>query len=335
MSSSDSHYLALYWGRRGGGESLFDLVLEMCEFSNIAALHSRRPTYLNADGARSPISFLHFRKWISARRNLLNEAVAADVKTVLIVMSSPWDLFLGRQLIKRGIRVVRIIHDATPHPGEVFPPKFWIKWLIGDSSRVITLSQYVSDQIALNYKDVRTPVCATVFPLPSTKIKQEIPATKSTKILLIGRGKKYQGQELLEVAWELVKIPEAQLVIAGAGFTCNKALVGVKYKNQWMTYKELEDEIASSKFVVLPYLEASQSGTIPICNSLGVPVVITPVGGLVEQINHGKNGIIATEVTAKALAEAIEAAWIFDWKTNYLPPQFSQKRFLQDCFFLE
>jgi glycosyltransferase involved in cell wall biosynthesis len=59
---------------------------------------------------------------------------------------------------------------------------------------------------------------------------------------------------------------------------------------------------------------------------------VTPVGGLVEQINHGKNGIVAREVAAKALAEAIEAAWIFDWQTNYLAPHFSQEKFLQDCF---
>ena len=66
-------------------------------------------------------------------------------------MPSPWDLFLGKRLMNRGIRVVRIIHDATPHPGEVFPPKFWIKWLIRDCSNLITLSQYVSDQLNLNY----------------------------------------------------------------------------------------------------------------------------------------------------------------------------------------
>lgn len=332
MALTENRYLALYWGRRGGGETLFDQVLEMCESLDIVVLKSKRPTRLDATGQSSPITFLHFHKWITARRKLINEAVKADVKTVLIVMASPWDLFLGRRLINRGIEVVRIIHDATPHPGEVFPPKIWIKLLIRDSSRVITLSHYVSNQINLKYGTSPTLLCATAFPIP--KVKRNVEITQSSKILLIGRGKKYQGQDLLEEAWKLVNIPNAKLVIAGEGFTKNEAFSGVKYKCEWMTHQELEDEIATSKFVVLPYLEASQSGTIPICNALGVPVVVTPVGGLVEQINHGKNGIIAIEVTAKALAEAIEAAWIFDWKTNYLSPQFSQEKFLQDCFLL-
>jgi hypothetical protein len=147
MGSPENRNLAMYWGRRGGGESLFSQVLEMCESTNFSVLQSKRPTYVKQDGSSSSISFLHFTKWILARRQLLDVTETARVRTVLIVMSSPWDLFLGKRLINRGVEVVRIIHDATPHPGEKFPPRFWIKWLIRDSSRVITLSQYVSDQI--------------------------------------------------------------------------------------------------------------------------------------------------------------------------------------------
>ena len=332
MTISENHSLALYWGRRGGGESLFDQILEMCESNKIQVLRSKRPTVLNADGSISPVSFFHFSKWISARRNLVIEAVDANVKTVLIVMSSPWDLFLGNRLMNHGIEVVRIIHDATPHPGEVFPPKFWIKWLIRDSSHLITFSKYVSEQINLNYGINPTPTRTTTFPIPRRKMNKA--TNQSKKILLVGRGKKYQGQELLEDAWKLLKLTGAELVIAGEGFKPNKTLAEVKYKNHWMTHQELENEIALSKFVVLPYLEASQSGIIPICQALGVPVVVTPVGGLVEQVNHLENGIIATEVSAKALAEAIQAAWIFDWKTKYSRKEFSEKKFLKDCFFL-
>lgn len=290
---------------------------------------------MKLNGSISPISFLHFTKWILARRQLFDITETASVRTVLIVMSSPWDLFLGKRLMKRGVEVVRIIHDATPHPGEMFPPRIWIKWLIRDSSRVVTLSQYVSNQIGINYGVSQTPVCVTPFPIPHIEIKRKISPSESNKILLIGRGKKYQGQALLEEAWKLVKIPSAQLVIAGEGFRQNQTLLGATYKSKWMTNQELVDEIATSKLVVLPYLEASQSGTIPICNALGVPVVITPVGGLVEQVKHRENGVISTEVSAKALAVAIETAWHFEWNTNYSSTEFSRERFLRDCFLLK
>jgi len=335
MGSHKNRYLALYWGRRGGGEFLLSQVLEMCESTKISVLESKGPTYVKLNGSISLISFLYFTRWILARRQLLDITKTASVRTVLIVMSSPWDLFLGKRLINRGVEVVRIIHDATPHPGEMFPPRFWIKWLVRDSSRVITLSQYVSDQIGINYGVSQAPVRVTPFPIPYIERKDKILPSDSNKILLIGRGKKYQGQELLEETWKLVKIPSAQLVVAGEGFRQNQTLLGVTYKSKWMTNQELIDEIVTSKLVVLPYLEASQSGTIPICNALGVPVVITPVGGLVEQVRHGENGVISTEVSANALAVAIETAWHHKWNINYSTTQFSHEKFLRDCFSLK
>lgn len=194
MGSPKNRYLALHWGRRGGGESLFSQILAMCESTNFSVLQSKRPTYVKLNGSISPISFLHFTKWILARRQLFDITETASVRTVLIVMSSPWDLFLGKRLMNRGVEVVRIIHDATPHPGEMFPPRIWIKWLIRDSSRVVTLSQFVSNQIGINYGVSQTPVCVTPFPIPHIEIKRKISPSESNKILLIGRGKKYQGQ---------------------------------------------------------------------------------------------------------------------------------------------
>ena len=334
MESPESRYLALYWGRRGGSEPLFDQIIEMCNSSQISVLKSRRPTIRLANGSSAPISLFYFTKWFTARRSLVKKAVDANVKTVLIVMASPWDLFLGKHLIEHGIEVVRIIHDATPHPGEVFPPKFWIRWLICDSSRIITFSQFVADQLILNYGTNFKRIRVSAFPIPKAGMNLKGNVHESNKILLIGRGKKYQGQKLLEDAWKLVKISEAELIIAGEGFNQSEPISGITYKNKWMSHQEFENEIASSRLVIFPYLEASQSGTIPICNALGVPVIVTPVGGLVEQVSQGKNGVIAKEVSAMALAEAIEAAWVFDWKTNYLSTEFSVEKFIQDCFLL-
>jgi glycosyltransferase involved in cell wall biosynthesis len=72
--------------------------------------------------------------------------------------------------------------------------------------------------------------------------------------------------------------------------------------------------IRSSKLVVLPYIEASQSGVIAIAHSLSTPVVVTPVGGLIDQISVGKNGLIARNIAPESLAEAIEEALMIDWK---------------------
>ena len=57
--------------------------------------------------------------------------------------------------------------------------------------------------------------------------------------------------------------------------------------------------------MVLPYLEASQSGVIPAAFAAGRPVVVTPVDGLVEQVRDGVNGVVAGAATAEALADAL------------------------------
>jgi len=57
---------------------------------------------------------------------------------------------------------------------------------------------------------------------------------------------------------------------------------------------------------VLPYQEASQSGVLPIARHLGLPSLVTPVGGLLEQVEGGKSGFVADDSSAHGLAAAIK-----------------------------
>lgn len=58
--------------------------------------------------------------------------------------------------------------------------------------------------------------------------------------------------------------------------------------------------------MVLPYVEASQSGVVEAAFAAALPSVVTPVGGLAEQIENGVTGLVAGAVDATALADAIE-----------------------------
>jgi glycosyltransferase involved in cell wall biosynthesis len=230
-------------------------------------------------------------------------------------MASPWDMMLGKNLMKSRVDVVRIIHDGTPHPGEWFPTKFWIRWLTRDCSRIFTLSAFVADQLVRFYSVDRKKITVTQFPRPAIdleKIVEKVPQVKK-RVLLIGRGKKYQGQELLEKAWGLIPQEDIELVIAGKGFKPNHILKNVVYKNWWMSNSELIREIKHSDLVVLPYAEASQSGTIPICKELGIPVLVTPVGGLPEQVVMNETGIISESTSASHVAMSILDALARDW----------------------
>jgi glycosyltransferase involved in cell wall biosynthesis len=308
MNSAQAKHIVVYWGRRGGGLDLYNLFVEECKDRRIPITTSARPVVGRPDRETSMVSFFNAKAWLMARKSLLRQAEGEGIKSAIFIMSSPWDIFLGRRLENIGVHVVRIIHDANPHPGEKFPPKFWIRLLTKDCSRIVTLSNYVANQLTTNYGVIPDKVTVCSFPKPriaSTYVKN---GSSSKKILLIGRGKRYQGQNLLEQAWNLLDKSDKKLVIAGKGFKPNSKHLDIEYKNWWMTGEELLSEIASSDLVVFPYTEASQSGTIPICIELGVPVLVTPVGGLAEQIAKEKNGIVAANLSPLGFANAIETA---------------------------
>ncbi len=57
--------------------------------------------------------------------------------------------------------------------------------------------------------------------------------------------------------------------------------------------------------VVLPNIEASQSGVAATALGHGVPVIATPAGGIVEQIRDGETGLLAESISAEALAASM------------------------------
>ncbi len=315
MEENPKSLAILYWGRRGGGLELFNQLVRDAKLENLHVFDSSRPLINQNSHPARQVSSLNVYRWLTARRSFKSQIVQQNVKTVLIVMASPWDMMLGKNLMKSRVDVVRIIHDGTPHPGEWFPTKFWIKWLTRDCSRIFTLSAFVADQLVRFYSVDRKKITVTQFPRPAIdleKIVEKKPQVKK-RVLLIGRGKKYQGQELLEKAWDSIDQENIELVIAGKGFKPNHKLKNVVYKNWWMSNLELVSEIKNSDLVVFPYVEASQSGTIPICKELGIPVLVTPVGGLPEQVVMNETGIISESISASHIAMSILDALARDW----------------------
>jgi len=60
-----------------------------------------------------------------------------------------------------------------------------------------------------------------------------------------------------------------------------------------------------SSVVVLPYIDASQSGVVPIAYSFSRPVVATTVGGLPSVVEDGVTGLLVPPRDERALADAL------------------------------
>ena len=139
------------------------------------------------------------------------------------------------------------------------------------------------------------------------------PSDDRPTILFFGRIWEYKGLEYLIRAEPVITahVPDAKIVVAGEGedFARYRALMA--HPERFVVYNErVTDERRNELFrqaslVVLPYVDASQSGVIPIAYSFMKPVVATTVGGLPEMVDDGRTGYLVPPRDEGALADAI------------------------------
>ena len=132
------------------------------------------------------------------------------------------------------------------------------------------------------------------------------------RLLMAGRLKRYKGLGLLADALKLIGgTPPLSVRVVGAAqdeseIAALAALPNVALDLGWKSDRDLIAHLDWADIAALPYVEASQSGIAPMSFKRGRPVVATPVGGLPEQVRHGKTGLLTENVSAPALAAAIK-----------------------------
>lgn len=209
------------------------------------------------------------------------------------------------------------VHDAVSHPGDRFWGSNWIiRQQVLHADRLIALTEHVKREIVSRYEFAGTkidviPHGAFHYNEVATRPRQA-PSGRPWRLLFYGRIKKYKGLDLLLSAFrELRSVRgDLELLIVGSGDVSPyksfaDGLPGIKFDIRWVPEDEVAKVIAMGDVLVAPYTEASQSGSVAVAFGSGVPVVATPVGGLVEQIGHLNNGVLSEEVSAAGFAKAI------------------------------
>jgi len=217
--------------------------------------------------------------------------------------------------VARPPSAVAIVHNAKPH--ERMPlARSLFRWVIGRCVGVVVHSEDAVQQVMgqvdqLDVQVVEHPPNLVVCRCP-------FPSRPPLRLLFLGFVREYKGVDLaieavaigrdtglnlrLTVAgefWESVSVYESVLTRLGVE-DC------VELRPGYVEDTEVDRLLSQHHIVVLPYRTATASGVVPLALSAGRPVVTTPVGGLPEIIRNGENGAVATEVSAKALLEAVE-----------------------------
>jgi glycosyltransferase involved in cell wall biosynthesis len=172
-----------------------------------------------------------------------------------------------------------------------------------------TLREIAADAIGVS-RDV-----IDVVPMIAVGDRPEMTAMSEEEnlILFFGRIWAYKGLEYLIRALPRISesVPDARILIAGTGddFSPYRALMHDPSRfiihNRWIPDEERAELFQSAAVVVLPYIDATQSGVIPIAYAFSKPVVATTTGGLPDLVDHGTTGLLVPPREVEALADAI------------------------------
>ncbi len=315
----------VYLGRRGAG-GLISLKLAQhlnlsCQLLAVVSQYGENYRAWQASGLellpastyRDPLQALW--SWVSRSevRRLAARLRTWQPDVLLFPMFYTWNPLLQAQM--QEFASVTAVHDPQPHPGLAG----WVyarleDWSIRQSSRCLVFSQGLvpvlaqQRRVALERIDA-VPLGVLDYPVQDERVEKSL---DSPTLLFFGRIMDYKGLGvLLDAFCALNPAYHARLRIVGAGDLRPYAarlqgLARVEVENRWVSEEEIGSLLASADILVLPYTSASQSGVIPAAASQGLPVVASRVGGISEQIEHERSGLLVEPASPGELSRALE-----------------------------
>ena len=149
-------------------------------------------------------------------------------------------------------------------------------------------------------------------PVEGSMVPEEIQGVQDY-FLFFGRIDRYKGIHRLLTAYQQYLESGSKhhrLVIAGAGTFSEEeekllaALPEVICLKRFLADEEITPLYQAARTIVLPYIEASQSGVLPIAYKYGKPVIVSDLPGLTENVWEQHTGLIAKDIDA--LVNAME-----------------------------
>jgi glycosyltransferase involved in cell wall biosynthesis len=314
--------LLWHWGRRGGGPRYtFELARAFRQLPGIEPhLSLSRQSELFAPSLALGLPGHHVDTYTGAaealRASLRLPAIRAGfgryvraqgIEMVLCTMAHLWNLAIS----PRPARYVLTVHDAEPHPGEASRLRdLAMRADVARADHVIALTAHVKAALCRRFgtREARISVSSH----GAFDYGAHAPAPRAgapLRLLFFGRILAYKGLDRLLAARAMLAAAgtPTELTIAGQGDLSPHAgaLADARVINRWIGEDEIAAIFSAHDVLVQPYGEASQSGVIAVACAAGMPAVVTPVGGLVEQVQHERSGLVAEAVSAEAIAAAI------------------------------
>lgn len=253
--------------------------------------------------------------------------------------------------IGKKIKIVFICHNVFPH--ERFPAdRFLTKIALKRGDGYIVHSKKDENDLALikenpncRFNPHPTYNAFKMRNISKEQGRQEIidrdgfDINQDTQLLLFfGFVREYKGLKYLLKAMPMIKakLPNCRLMVVGSFGEDKQDYLSlieqleihdvVFLKDDYTPDNEIEKYFAATDLVVLPYIDATQSGIVQISFGFEKPVVVTNVGGLPDVVMDGISGYVIEPRSLSAIASVITDFFSFDRKTLFLEGVRSQAR---------
>ncbi|MCM8781396.1 MAG: glycosyltransferase, partial [Candidatus Omnitrophica bacterium] len=218
-----------------------------------------------------------------------------------------------------GKRIVITSHNVESHEKKVWEKSIYkCLYLLVDKIIVHSYSNCldITHKFKIDAQKISTIPHGNYLFFNEEKLPPPVPQDRFN-ILFFGYIRRYKGLIYLIKSLSLIKqrIPQVKLLIVGTPTQdfddYQKEIKDLSLQDNveinlgYLPFEQVKNYFFCANVIVLPYIEASQSGIAQLAYGLGRPVVATSVGGLQEVVEDGKSGFIVPPKDINALAEKI------------------------------
>jgi glycosyltransferase involved in cell wall biosynthesis len=242
--------------------------------------------------------------------------------SVIHQQNNRWDYeFLAMLYLSWIFPYVLTVHDPQPHSGEdsqqhKFSRHRFYQWILrGLCDGAITHGILLSEQLIFVSPWLVGRVTNIQHgPLGTTKTL-ESKASETGVLLFFGRINAYKGlRYFIDAVLQLrAKGIPVKGLIAGRGgdLASNRDLIDsndcFELHDEFVTRTNVNIFFTRAQLIIMPYIDATQSGVAAMAFGFGRPVVATKVGAIPEMVLDGYTGLLVPPRDSIALADAIES----------------------------
>ena len=254
----------------------------------------------------NPLNYLSILNYINKEKPSVVHLVFEDFFSTCLILVFHF----------KNVKIVFTEHNPKLHEGEKF-----LVWLNQSLSKLILRG--ISDKIVVHGNILKDIVVESGTPSDKVIV---IPhgdysyytrwgscrSSDAKRVLFFGMISPYKGLRYLIDAEPIIsrEIEDYKFVIAGSGdFSEYADLIKDPTKfeihNKFIPDQDVARYFENASVVVLPYIDASQSGVVPIAYAFGIPVIASNVGSIPEVVIDNVTGLIVPPKDVQALADAI------------------------------